>query len=450
MLTGTTPARESALDVLALTREGRHAEAALSTVLNHEQLSARDRALVTEIVYGVLRWRDRLDAVMNRSATCGSLQISSHIRDILRIAFYQLIFLDRIPHSAAVNQAVSQVKSTANPRFAGLVNAVLRSFLRDTSVKDPRPSDRPHDLATYYSHPEWLVTQWLSEYGPDITRRILSANNGPAPLDIRINRLTGDSDQLMKLLHGYVSHIGAVKGSPDVLRITGVHGPIETLPGFAEGLFTVQSLASQMIGVFLEAQPGERILDACAAPGGKTAHLAALTNGKARITAVEHNQERVRAMIANLRRLRVEAEVVQADATDEAALPASARFDRILVDAPCSGLGVLRHNPETRYRTKEHEPPLYAEKQKKLLDTACKLLVPRGTLVYSVCSVTPQETYGVMQAFLNTHKNFRISAPKEPNLFRSEYQPQPGVLKTFPSVAQDEVDGFFAVRFSRL
>lgn len=446
-----SPAREIALDVLEKVRLGKFAEHVLSDRLRQASLKPEDRALATELVYGVLRWRDRLDAVLNRCLERPETKAPYRVRQILRLAVYQILLLDRVPDHAAVDQAVIQASSRFGKRTASFVNAVLRSVVRQLDSVDPPPQDDPASLAVYYSHPLWLVERWVKEFGADTTRKILTHNNSRAKLVLRVNTLKSTRENVEELLRQHGSATRTVAGMPDALILTSGRGEAAALPGYEEGLFAVQDLASQMVVPVLEAAAGERILDACGAPGGKSAHLAALTKNKVRIVTVDSSASRLEDARVNLRRLGVTCvETVCGDSTDRQFIRGLGPFDRVLLDAPCSNLGVLRHNAEVKYRTSLGLLAEFAARQRRLLSATASSLGPGGVLLYAVCTITPEETTEIVEGFLIGHSEFTedpIDRTAAPYLAVVNSR---GFLRTFPPPDGESLDGFFAARIRHL
>jgi len=235
-----TPAREVALDVLAAVRGGRFAEEALSMRLDAISPSPEDRALATELVYGVLRWRNRLDAAIARCSSAPGKKLHPHLREILRMAFYQVLMLDRIPHHAAVDQAVTQARTRFDPRTAGFANAVLRSALRNRERIDPPPGSDAASLSQYYSHPQWLVERWLDQFGPESARRVLGHNNSRSPLVLRVNTLKASPQLVVNLLESAGISVKPVHPFPSAFEVVGSGRPVRSLPGYEEGFFAVQ------------------------------------------------------------------------------------------------------------------------------------------------------------------------------------------------------------------
>ncbi len=449
-MTRPPSARDLALDVLERVRAGRFAEHALSERLAREHLRQEERGLATELVYGVVRWQRRLDAIIHRCTEASGKRIKPVVRDILRLALYQLILLERIPAHAAVNEAVSQARRRFAQGPAGFVNAVLRNALRNLSTVDPPVTDAPGLLAIHFSHPEWLVNCWLAEFGPESTRRILTHNNSRALVDLRVNTLKGTYERLVDIFHRERCLFRDSALVPAGMRLAALPGPVQSIPGYAEGLFAVQDLASQMIAPLLKPQPNHRILDACAAPGGKTAHLAALTRNGARIIAVDSDERRVEETRGNLQRLGVQGvELGTGNAQDLEFVKGLGVFDRILLDAPCTGLGVLRHNPEAKYRLSEEDLAVFGARQLALLTTVAEVLKVGGLLLYSVCTVSREETSEVVERFLEAFPDYSLDVIDPGEVGLAALVGQRGYFRTFPPPVQEQMDGFFAARIRR-
>jgi len=447
----TSSTRELAFDILEDVRRGRFAEYALSEHLeNSPSLSPEDRGLITELVYGVLRWQSRLDGIIRRCSDHPLSNVKPAVRQILRIGLYQLFLLDRVPDHAAVDEAAKLSHSRFGKQTVGFVNAVLRRALRERERVDPRPKQDVGSLAAYYSHPTWLVKRWFLEVGPADTERVLRQNNSRVAIVVRVNALKTTREQLATLWLSHGVECEPVQGLPYALKIIGGRGPVHFLPGFEKGLFVVQDPAAQMIAPLVGVQPGDRVLDACAAPGGKTSHLAALAAGEVSVTAVEFDPERVRDLEANLLRLGVtNARVVAGDVSDAEFVRSLGSFDRVLLDPPCTNLGVLRHNPEARYRTGPGDPARFAEFQLRMLDSVAQTVRVGGSLVYSVCTVSSEETTGVIQQFLGERREFSLEPVAAREVPSPEFIRAEGFFSTFPAPEYLALDGFFAARMRR-
>lgn len=390
---GSKTPRAVALDALGrVGREDFSIEAAVDRA-GIDSLGETDRGLAFELVHGVVRNRAWLDAAIGQKARRDVQSLTPVVRDILGMALYQVEFLDRVPDHAAVFEAVDLAKKRAPRGSDRLVNAVLRAFLRDRTVRLPDMERDPVGrLAVLYSHPTWMVRRWVERLGQEETERLLKANNERPPLVLRANRLRGTREDLLKLLaeSGIPSRPGAYSPDAVILEKGGVRP--DNLPGWAEGLFTVQDEGAQMISLLVDPRPGERVLDACAAPGGKSFHLAALMGNKGEIVAADPSAERLELLRRAAERLG--ASSVRPVASEAAALAerlGGAPFDRILVDAPCSGTGVLRRHPEGKWRKEEAMIGEFSALQRKILSAVAPLLKTGGRLVFATCSLEPEE-----------------------------------------------------------
>ena len=413
------PARQAAFDVLRAVSSGKvdlgTALAQARTRLGDE----RDRALAGEIATGTLRWQAAFDHVTTSFANRPLKKLDAEVIDILRLSMFQLLHLDRIPASAAVKDAVDLAGKAGKRSAAGLVNAVLRRVSRERASLPlpPRPAnlgDRDavlSYLSTTLSHPAWLVARWLDRYGFEAAETWARFNNSPAALTLRANRLKTTRHALREALarEGIESTEGRHAADALVIR---AGNPLGTALD-EEGAFVVQDEGSQLVGEYADAKPGETVLDACASPGGKTTQMATAMNGSGRIVAADVRGRRVRLLSRTIARCgAANVRIVQADAAGW--LPFGAVFDRILLDAPCSGLGTLRRDPDIKWRRRETDLASLARVQLQMLEHAGAVLAPRGTLVYSTCSSEPEENDGVVSAFLASHPEFRLD--REPLL----------------------------------
>ena len=363
-----SPARRAAYAVVRrVLTEGAWADRALHG--EARGLDARDRAFAKQLAFGTVQRRLSLDHLI-AERTEGRLEPG--VRAALQLGLYQLLFLDRVAAHAAIAEAVELAKPSPGHR---VVNAVLRRVQREGAEL---PSDAtPAGAAVRHSHPEWIVRLWWGLLGADEARALLAADNEPAELALRVNPLVA---------HDLSDIPGRTEGHTIV-----VDGPFDALahPGYAAGAFTPQSRASQLVAPLLDPRPGERVLDLCAAPGGKTTHLAALMGDEGEIVAVEKHPGRARALEVTARRMRASSvRVVVGDAT---AFRDADGFDRVLLDPPCSGLGTLRSHPDLRFRVTPRAVALLAAGQDALLAAARRALRPGGRLVYSVCTISPAE-----------------------------------------------------------
>ena len=414
-------------------------------------LDRRDRALFNQLVYGVLRWRRYLDAVVETYADRPPGKISPAVRDILHLALFQIRFMDRIPPSAAVNTAVNLVRSRRMGRAAGFVNALLRNALRRPDrfhLPDPDTSPVDH-IAVAESFPQWLVSRWVDRMGVDETRRLCAAMNRVPPIVLRCNRLINRRSELIAALARTAETVTPSERLPDALHLVGPHHPIAEMKAFRQGRFAVQDEAAQLVSLLLAPSPGETVLDACAGLGGKTMHLAQLMENRGRIVAMDNAATKLERLTAESRRLGITiAQTRRRNLDHPAGTDEAAAFDRILLDAPCTGLGVLRRNPDAKWRLREADIARCAARQARFLDRLAPLLKPGGTLVFAVCSMEPEENEKVISRFLKSHTNFAIIADN--SLEAKAVHPfldADGFLRTAPHT--HHMDGFFAARLTR-
>ncbi len=446
-----TSVRRLASDILLrVERRQAYADVLLDQTLKTANLSERDRALLTELTYGTLRWRGNLDARLSQQLSRPLTDTDIFIRNLLRVTVYQLLFLDKIPDYAAVNEAVDLAKSHSGSRTAGFVNGVLRNLLRrkDNTKGEATLEDSSAALAAKLSHPEWLVQRWVEEFGPSEACALMRANNQRAPLVLRVNRLKCSRDQLCARLAelGVVARASQWSSEGIVLESA---GNVTSLPGFAEGLFQIQGESSQLIAYLLAPEPQERILDACAAPGGKTCHIAELMNDSGMVVALDASVRGVAKIRENAGRLYLQSiEAAQADVTnglsDRLCLP----YDRVLVDAPCSGLGTLRAHPEIKWRRQESDIERLSRLQMKILHCVVRYLKPGGTLVYSTCTLTREENDAIVESFLARHREFELEDAARYLPEAARQMVRGDYFQALPQ--RDDTDGFFAARLRKV
>jgi 16S rRNA (cytosine967-C5)-methyltransferase len=432
-------ARGAAFEVLRrVEEEGAFAAPLLAGL--PDELSAEDRSLCYELTLGVLRRQLWLDRALEHFAGRKSEKLDAPVRRALRLGLYQLRFLTRVPARAAVNESVNLVHA-ARLRSAGtFVNAVLRRAAREPEYDPASEIEDPLEkISVETSHPAWLVARWVEAFGREEAEGFARANNASAPAAFRVNTLNTNSDALIEELRDAGLQLAPSRVAPGAWRVEGGAGAGALLRRLAsEGKVYLQDEASQLVAHVLGASAGERVLDACAAPGSKTTHAAALAGDDALIVAGDLYEHRLRTVAETCARLGVRSvRVVALDA--ERALPfADGAFDRVLVDAPCTGTGTLRHNPEIRWRLALENIRELSEVQSRILQEAARVVRPGGRLVYSTCSVEREENEEVIDKFLNTHAEFsRLTAtPAPPEILLPS-----GAARTWPQ--KDDVDGFF-------
>lgn len=452
-------ARAVALSVLADSiKADDGVDVLLDRALARSACDNRDRALAMELTYGVLRRLATIDWRLEPLLDKPLPRLPVLVQMILRLGAYQIIYLDRIPHSAAVNESVRLAKQhvkTLGRDWGGFVNAVLRSLLR--SPVQPWPgveTGTARALSIRHSIPEWLSQRWIDRLGVAGAATVCEAASTIPPITLRANLLKTTQNALLERLRAAGLKARATDVSPVGITLED-GGMVSSLPGFQEGTFYVEDEAAQLIPPLLDPQPGEIVLDACAAPGGKTTHLAALMQNRGNVYAVDRKADRLDRLRANCRRLGI---VIVKPVVDDIRRPRilvdvahahDGRFDRILVDAPCSGLGVLRRHPEAKWRKDSQAFPRHQALQRQILDVVAPRLRPGGVLVYSTCSTEPEESEDVVGQFCRSHAEFRRESvapwlPPAGHVFLTEE----GALSTMGN--RYSMDGFYAARLRRI
>lgn len=434
------PARVAAFDILSAVSADRLDLASAIARSRTALTDDRDRALAAEIATGVQRWRAALDHLIVHFSKRPIDRLDPEILEILRLSLHQLLHLTRVPASAVVDDAVNLAGRAGKRSAAGFVNGVLRTVSRTrSSLPLPRRPDDPGDRAQaieYFSitlsHPRWLVERWYDRLGFETAEAWLHFNNRPAPLTLRANRLRVTPADLRARLAALDVMAAPGRFAPDAL-VVGSGNPLRR-PGGVEGLFVVQDEASQLIALLAGAHPGPRVLDACASPGGKTTAVAATLEGRGRVVACDVRAGRISLLgrtvkatgAANVR-------IVQADLLSP--LPFRAEFDTVLVDAPCSGLGTLRRDPDIRWRRGEaHLAPL-AGAELRMLRHAAQVVRPGGRLIYATCSSEPEENEDIVAAFLRGSSEFApLDARRAHPLIPEAVVDERGHLRTTPDL----------------
>jgi 16S rRNA (cytosine967-C5)-methyltransferase len=414
-------------------------------------LKQRDRALATELVLGVLRWRGRLDWFIDHLSKMPVHEMDPLVLDIVRLGLYQILFLARIPVSAAVNDSVDLAKEKAPLWVVRFVNAVLRSAVR-RAKEIPLPADADDPVAAIAieeSHPRWMVGRWVKRMGIEETRRLCKANNQIPPVTARVNTLKVSREGLLKSLTGHVKKVNRTRFSPDGLALRGLKRPISEMPAFQDGWFQVQDEAAQLVSYLLGPRPGETILDACAGRGGKTGHIAQLMKDSGAIEAVDLQAWKLQALKASMKRLGVSNVTTWThDLSQPTAEDLTGTFDRILLDAPCSGLGVLRRRPDIKWRKQEEDLARLQRKQQHLLASLAPWVKRGGCLVYGVCSLEPEEGERVVDNFLKSQTDFVIDCSSTgPGEMDERLVDRAGIFRSLPH--EHDMDGFFAVRLKK-
>ncbi len=413
----------------------------------YRYLTSLDRSFLTELTYGVIRWREELDWVIRHFSKISFEKIELETLNILRLGLYQIFFLSKTPSSAAVNESVELAKQIRGKGGAGFVNAVLRSAIRQKD-KIPYPDimvDPPRYISVVQSHPLWLVERWVREMGVEDALKVCTFNNQISPLTLRTNTLKIHREDLIGRLKekGLNPVRTAFSEEGIVLRDP---PPTSELPFLREGLYIIQDEASQLVTFNLDPKPGEQILDACAAPGGKATHMAQKMENQGEIYALDVSKAKLDLIETMSQRLGIKiVRTIKGDATKPLpTIPQGMRFDRILADVPCSGFGTLRKNPDLKWRRSEGDVQRLSELQSSVLRNLGGYVKEGGVLVYSTCTVFREENEDVIKRFLHENPQFQIDSIDE--TLSVQFRPfiRNRYFKTFPPV--DKMDGFFVAR----
>ncbi|HDQ04930.1 MAG TPA: 16S rRNA (cytosine(967)-C(5))-methyltransferase RsmB [Deltaproteobacteria bacterium] len=436
--------RHIAVDILTkISRDDVFASTLLDQKLDTYKLSQTpDGKLLTHLVYGVLRQKSYLDWIAAQFYKGKYETLDERIKNIFRISFFQFCFSDRLPAFAVVNEAVNIVKHFS-PEKNGLVNAVLRNFLRrGKSISFPSFRKQPAEyISVYHSHPLWLVEKWINIFGPDDTMTLCKSNNEHPPLTIRVNTLKTSCENLKGILANDGFECIATEFSPDGLILPHAPVPIQKTKYFLDGLLRLQDEAAQLVSYLVNPKENESIFDACAGSGGKSTHLAALIGNQGGITAADSNHKIIDELKKEAERMGITIiKTVTADLNVSLSGEFREKFDRVLVDAPCSGTGTLRRNPEIKWRLKPNNIQKLTSAQSNILLHASQAVRRGGQLIYCTCSLLPQENENIINHFLDANKSFSVFSP--PSTMNQKLFDQRNFYRTYPHI--HNMDGFFA------
>lgn len=407
-----------------------------------------EKGLMSELVYGIIRRKRTLNSLINQLATKKANQQPLDLQIILQIGLYQVRYLDKIPPSASVNTSVELAKINNLGKLSGVVNGVLRNYIRLAEIEDPLilPLEIIPKLGVKYSFPDWIVALFLQQLNLKETKKLLQWFNETPTLDLRINPLKTNQENVQKNLSDADIKSQLIPHLPQALRIAQAVGNINNLSGFNDGLFTIQDSSAQLVSHFLNPQPHETIIDACAAPGGKTTHIAELMKDTGIIFACDDTPSRLTKIAENINRLGLKSvQVINLDTSTSSPHPNS-KYDRILIDAPCSGLGTLHKRPDIRWHQKPERIQELAELQLKILSNMSQYVKENGILVYATCTLNPLENEEVIEKFLATHTDWHIV--KEKNDLSENFPiTSKGAIKIFPH--RHNMDGFFMIKLAQ-
>lgn len=421
-----------------------YTDIALDRVFSSASLSPFDRHLISELVYGIVRRKRTLDSLINQLATKKATQQPLNLRIILQLGLYQLRYLDKIPESAAVNTSVDLAKNNGLSKLSGVVNGILRSYIRLSVEEDLLilPSDFIPRLGVKYSFPDWLVSLFVEQFNVKQTKKLLDWYNQPPTIDLRVNSLKTTRENLQEILLNQGVETTCLPHLPYGLRLTNSAGNISQLDCFQEGLFTIQDGSAQLVTHFLNPQPDETIIDACAAPGGKVTHIAELMGDSGLIIGCDRHLSRLKKVTENAKRLNLKSiQVVEGDSSELTEWENKA--DKVLVDVPCSGLGTLHKNPDIRWHKKlENIKPL-TELQLRILENSAKWVKNGGILVYSTCTLNKTENEDIINQFLANNSQWQLDTKNNNPNFNFRITSK-GMVQIFPPV--DNMDGFFMAK----
>ncbi len=456
--------RQLAFNALQRVYRGQFADKALDRVLLTADLSRSDRQLITELVYGITRRQRTLDAVIDALTPKKLEQQPPNLQHILRLGIYQLCFLTQIPPSAAVNTAVELAKHNGLGKLSGVVNGVLRSYIRLTEDRSlTKTGDLPNliqvlerlgqlvtdepiqQLGVRHSIPDWIVNVWSSQLDEDELELLCAWVNRVPTIDLRINQMCRSVAEVEAALNDFGLNSIHLPDIPGALRFLDRPGQIQQLPGFHDGWWTVQDSSAQLVSYLLDPQPEERIIDACAAPGGKTTHIAELMGDRGEVWACDRSPARLKRVKENSERLKLHSIRILAEDSRHVT-QFNNQADRVLVDAPCSGLGTLHRHVDARWRQIPESVDTLAALQRELLNQAALWVKPLGFLVYATCTLHPAENEAIVQQFLDHHPDWAIVPPPIENP-TTRFLDSAGWVKIWPH--QHSMDGFFMVRLQR-
>lgn len=439
--------RQLAFLALRSVQKGAFADVVVDRTLNQHELAANERRFFTELVYGTVRRQRTLDALVDQFSQ-KKTQVPE-LRSILHLGLYQLRYLSQIPSSAAVNTTVELAKENGLAGLAGFVNGLLRQYVRQADGgRDPLqlPEDPVARLGILHSYPDWIVQIWLEQFGLAETEALCQWFNQPPTIDLRINPLQTTLETVEAAFQAAGVAARRIPPLPQALRLQGSVGAIQDLPGFTEGWWIVQDSSAQLVGYVVDPQPGDVVIDACAAPGGKTTHLAELMHDRGKIWACDRTPSRLRKLQANQQRLQLHA--IQQCTGDSRDLPQFInQADRVLLDAPCSGLGTLHRHADARWRQTPDSVQELAKLQAELLAHTATWVKPGGVLVYATCTLHPLENEQRIRSFLQTHSNWKIE-PFDRNDLADPFLTPEGWLRISPP--RHQMDGFFVVRLRKV
>ncbi|WP_082423294.1 16S rRNA (cytosine(967)-C(5))-methyltransferase RsmB [Paenibacillus dakarensis] len=445
-------ARELALNVLTqVEQEGAYSNLLLNKELQKAALEKGDAGLATELVYGTISRLNTLDYFLDRFVKKGTTKLQPWVRALLRLSLYQIMYLDRIPDHAVVSEAVKLAKKRGHQGISGMVNGVLRNILRQKEeLVIPENLPPAEAISLRHSHPKWLVERWIEQYGVEAAEAICKANNEPPAVSIRVNTTMISREAMLEEMNN-----GGFDAVPSKLSPYGIivksGGNMAHTDWYRDGMISIQDESSMLVAEVVDPAPGMRVLDCCAAPGGKTAHMGEIMKDDGSIIANDLHSHKQKLIAEQAERLGLDSiKTVTGNALDLAKAFEPATFDRVLLDAPCSGLGVIRRKPDLKWAKTPDDIGEIASLQRELLQSVSTLVRPGGVLVYSTCTIETRENEGAVKAFLAENPNFEVASDETDGINRTVKHalPRGGGVQILPQHFHS--DGFYIVRLRRL
>jgi 16S rRNA (cytosine967-C5)-methyltransferase len=442
--------REIALKIIYdITEKGAYSNISINKYIEAADLKDVDRAFITDLTYGTIKWKQSIDWIIEQFSSIKIKKLSPWIFGIMRLGVYQLMYTDKIPESAACNECVKLAKKYGHSASSGYVNAVLRNIARNKA--DIKYPDKQKEYLKYltvrYSHPEWLVKEWLERFGGEFTESLLDINNTVPDFTVRVNALKVSKEKLIEIFKeaGLEAEGGRYLENAIVVKNP---SSIAKLEAFKKGFFQVQDESSMLVSVLLDPKPGEFIIDVCSAPGGKTTHIAELMENKGTVIARDIHEHKIKIINDTAKRLSLN--IIKAEIFD-ATLPDEKYFnkaDRVLVDAPCTGLGIIRKKPDIKWAKNLSDKKEINALQSKILTASSKYVKPGGVLVYSTCTIEKEENEDIINKFLKENADF-LSVDITDCLkgFQSKDTAKDGYVQFYPNI--DGIDGFFMAKLKK-
>ncbi|ATD54917.1 16S rRNA (cytosine(967)-C(5))-methyltransferase RsmB [Clostridium chauvoei] len=421
--------------------EGAYSNIVLSNELNNNEISDLDKGLITELVYGTLRRKKTLDVIIGNFVKDIKL-MDETVLNILRVAIYQIHFLDKVPEYAACNEAVEEAKEVSL-EASKLVNGILRNYIKDEKELVV-PGNRIDELAYKFSLQPWMIRLFIKQYGEERTLKLMAGLNETPKTTVRVNSIKSDYDEVYEKLETMQYDIEEGYACPEAIEIKGGKG-IERNELFNEGLITVQDESAMLVAPILDAKEGDKVLDLCAAPGGKTTHIAELLNNTGEVLAFDLHENKLSLIEENINRLgltNVKTLVMDATKLNVEYISSS---DKVLIDVPCSGLGIIRKKPEIKWNKTRQQLKDLVPIQREIMDNAWQYLKPNGTLVYSTCTLNKEENEENIQWFMSKHKDAKIEKIFIGNNSNFIYN-QDGTLTILPN---EHMDGFYIAKIQK-